>query len=212
MTVTSRFMWPALIVLALLAAATSGVVVLHAQGPSGQQAAALALRGTDVFPVGLHRVPPFALRDQNGRMLSPVALRGRVFAITFLDSVCVKECPVAGRELASVQRLLGPNSPLTVVVVSVDPAADTPVTARAFVRHSGLTGRWHWLLGTRRQLLPVWIRYGIEVRPVTGDISHTAAVYLIDREGWMRVADGVPFIPSQLAGSVRALATRAGHQ
>lgn len=194
-----------LVVLVVLLAVILGGSVLYARG--GKTAPpANRLQGTDVFAVGQHRARSFALRDQNRRLLTSAGLRGRVYAITFLDSVCRLECPVAGRELAAVQRALGPRSPLTVVVVSVDPRGDTPSTVRRFVRASGLTGTWHWLLGTRSSLLPVWNEYGIAVQPLRGDISHTAAVYLVDRNGWMRVADGVPLIPAQLARSVRVLA------
>jgi cytochrome oxidase Cu insertion factor (SCO1/SenC/PrrC family) len=101
--------------------------------------------------------------------------------------------------------MLGSHTPLTVVVVSVDPAADTPATARAFMRESRVVGPWHWLFGSRARLVPVWNEFGIAVQPAHGDINHATAVYLVDQLGWMRVADGVPFIPSQLAESVRAL-------
>ncbi len=182
-----------------------GASALYARGGQRQSEPPARLQGTDIFPDGVHRAPSFALRDQNGRIVSSGALRGHIYAITFLDSRCRQECPVAGRELASVQRALGPHSPLTVVVVSVDPAGDTPTSVRRFMRESGLSGSWHWLIGTRSRLLPVWNAYGIDVQPVRGDISHTAAVYLIDRKGWMRVADGVPLLPHQLLQSVRVL-------
>lgn len=203
----------ALFVVIPLVAVLFGASVLYARGVAGERRGPTSarLRGTDVFPVGIHRAPPFALRDQNGRLVSTKDLRGQIYAVTFLDSRCRKECPVAGRELASAQRALGPRSQLTVVIVSVDPVADTPASVRRFVRESGLTGRWHWLLGSRSRLLPVWNEYGIAVQPGHGDISHTAAVYLIDRNGWMRVADGVPVLPAQLSQSVRALSGSVNH-
>lgn len=193
-----------LIPLALVLLGASVLYAREAAGTQGESAAA-RLQGTDIFPEGVHRAPSFSLRDQNGRLISAASLRGRIYALTFLDSQCRKECPVAGRELATVQRELGPRSPLTTVIVSVDPTGDTPASVRRFVHMSGLTGQWHWLLGPRSRLLPVWNEYGIAVQPVRGDISHTAAVYLVDRQGWMRVADGVPLLPAQLSASVRAL-------
>lgn len=200
-----------LVLIVSLAVALGGAVTLRPVSVKGQDqfSARPRLQGTDVFSAGLHRVPAFALRDQNGKVITPASFRGHIFAVTFLDSICRKMCPVEGRELASVQRSLGPHTPLTVVAVSVDPAADKPSTARTFMRESRLTGPWHWLFGSRSSLLPVWNEFGILVRPVKGDISHTAAVYLVDRHGWMRVADGVPFLPSQLAESVRALTNRS---
>jgi cytochrome oxidase Cu insertion factor (SCO1/SenC/PrrC family) len=165
----------------------------------------LRLRGTDVFPPRTESALPFALRDQNHRLITLNTLRGRLFAITFLDSHCTTECPVVGRELALVQRRLGPKFPLDLIFISVNPK-DTPASARAFVRESGITGSWHWLMGTRRQLMPVWREYGILVLPSPKDIVHTAALYLVDRNLSVRVADGIPLLPWQLVQSVRALA------
>jgi protein SCO1/2 len=196
--------WRYLAVLGALALFAAAILVARAES-SGARRTHAVLRGTDVFGPGSRPAPAFSLRDQNGRTISLRSLRGHVVAITFLDSRCRKECPVAGRELAAAQRELGPHSPLIVVVVSVDPSADTPDSARAFMRESGIHGSWHWLFGDRAHLLPVWGVYGIQVQPARGDILHTAAVYLVDRKGSVRVADAVPFFPSQLAESARAL-------
>jgi protein SCO1/2 len=151
--------------------------------------------------------PGFALRDQSGRLVTRKGLRGQVWAITFLDSLCRQMCPVEAHELASVQQMLGAHDPLKVMIVSVLPQYDRPATVRAFARKAGLSGDWHWLLGTQRELEPVWRAYGIEVQTA---VSHTAALYLVDKRGDVRVADAVPLIPSQLAASVRALAVGSG--
>jgi protein SCO1 len=132
-------------------------------------------------------------------------MRGRVWAITFLDSRCTQACPIEGHALAYVQKMLGPQYPLKIVIVSVLPQYDNPARVTAFARKSGLGGDWHWLLGTRQLLAPIWREYGIAV--VSGD-THTAALYLVDPRGDIRIADDVPFFSSQLAASVRALSAR----
>lgn len=183
------------------------VAIRLGRATSSRAAAPVAvLRGTEVFPRGMHPAPAFALHDQTGAVVSTRSLRGQVVAITFLDSHCVLECPVAGRALAATQRLLGSHSPLHLVIVSVNPGQDTPDSARTFTRESGIIGPWRWLFGTQRRLAPIWAEYGIQVQPSRGDIVHTPAVYLLDQRGSIRVADAVPFIPRQLAESVRALA------
>ncbi len=196
-----------LLVLLPLAMVMVVVAIRQRRATSSRAAAPLAvLRGTEVFPRGVHPAPAFALHDQTGAVVSTRGLRGQVVAITFLDSHCVLECPVAGRALAATQRLLGSHSPLHLVVISVNPRHDTPGSARTFTREAGIAGPWLWLFGTHRRLAPVWAEYGIQVQPSRGDIVHTPAVYLLDQRGSIRVADAVPFIPRQLAESVRALA------
>ena len=191
-----------LLLCAVLAAAAGAALFGRFRASSHNVAVAAQLRGTDVWPAGTQLAQPFALHDQRGALISTAALRGHVWAITFLDSNCRELWPTEARSLARVQQLLGPGTPLSIVIVSVLPRYDTPRTVTAFAHTAGLSGDWHWLLGTERQLQPVWHEYGIAV--ITGQ-QHTAALYLVDRTGHVRVADAIPFRSGDLAGSIKAL-------
>ncbi|GAC1442781.1 MAG: hypothetical protein NVSMB52_00370 [Chloroflexota bacterium] len=164
-----------------------------------------ALHGTDIFPKGMHRAPAFSLHDQNGKPFSLSNLRQHVTALTFLDAHCTKACPIAGQGLARTQRMLGAYSALDIVVIDIHPGVDTPASARTFMKEMGMRRPWHWLFGSRAYLQSVWREYGILVKPVPGDILHTAAMYLIGPDASIRIADSIPFLPEQLAGSVRAI-------
>jgi len=98
------------------------------------------------------------------------------------------------------------------VAVSVN-TEDTPKSTAAAVRKWGLYGvaPWYWLMGTRKQLAPIWAKYDIYVspRPINGDIQHTEALYLIDRRGYERTAYLWPFAPRFVTTDLRALAGRA---
>jgi protein SCO1 len=202
-----RFLLVAFAVVAVAAVAIRSAVA----SPSSPRSVVVQdrLAGTVVWPAGMRPAPSFALRDQSGRLVTTHSLRGRVWAITFLDSSCTKACPIAARDLATTQHSIGAHHPLSVIIISVLPNYDTPARVRAFAHKAGLTGDWHWLLGTRRQLVPVWRAYGIFV--VTG-LEHTAALYLVDKTGDVRVADAIPFVPAQLAGSARLLDTFPFHR
>lgn len=169
-----------------------------------------ALHGTIVWPAGRMRAKPFSLRDESGKTITLASLRGRVLLVTFMYSRCKQACPIIGREVAIAQWALGPRSPLTVVVVSVAPGSDTPASVRAFAHKMRLTGTWHWLMGTRAQLAPVWARWGTYVKQTRSGISHTAALYLVDQKGYVRVADQMPLRPDWIAESVRALVRDGG--
>src|SRR5207248_9924180 len=105
-----------------------------------------------------------ALRDQHGRLVSLDGQRGHVVVLAFLDSHCHAACPIEGRELAVAERAVPRAVRLTLLVVSVDPWADTPASATAAARRWGWSRPWRWLLGTRVALQPVWRKYGIEVK------------------------------------------------
>ena len=131
--------------------------------------------------------PGFTLVDQTGSTVSLAQLKGRVVALTFLDTQCTSLCKLQASLLGGVQADLGTSVPLTLVVVSVHPEADTPAAIKTFVEAHGLREPFAWLNGTKSQLAGVWGDYGITVQPSAGDLSHSAVIYLVDRRGDLRV-------------------------
>jgi protein SCO1/2 len=156
------------------------------------------------WAAGAKRAPPFDLRDQRGRSVSLRSLQGHPVLVTFLDSQCKRECPVEGRVLRDVLGGLN-GTGAVLLVVSVDPWADTPTSARAFAAHARWHGNWHWLLGNRAALAPVWRGFNIAVKRVPGDVLHSAALYVIDPRGDLRAAYLFPFSAGTVASDVRRL-------
>ena len=153
------------------------------------------------------------LREQTGKLFSLASLRGRSVAIVFFDSHCRQECPLEGRELAAAEQSLPPSRRPVMVVVSVNPL-DTPASAASAAKAWGLAAvaPWHWLMGTRKQLAPVWAEYHVYVspHPVNGDIAHTEAVYLVDRRGYMRSGYQYPFASRFVTSDLQTLAKGRG--
>jgi cytochrome oxidase Cu insertion factor (SCO1/SenC/PrrC family) len=153
------------------------------------------------------------LRDQTGQLFSLASLRGRSVAIVFFDSHCHQECPLEGRAVAAAEQSLPPAQRPVLVAVSVNPL-DTPASATSAAKAWGLASvaPWHWLMGTRKQLAPVWAAYHIYVspHPVEGDIQHTEALYLVDRRGYMRSGYLYPFLSGYVRSDLHTLATGRG--
>jgi protein SCO1/2 len=166
------------------------------------------LHGQATWSEGERPAPDFSLSDQDGRRTSLTSLRGQNVVLAFLDSHCDRSCGREPRSLGIALRLLPRSARPAVVVVSVDPRGDTPGSASVAARRWGLTAgaSWHWLLGSRAELAPVWASYRIAVRRRNGEIAHTPAVYLIDRRGFERAGLLWPFPPSWPAGDLRVLA------
>jgi protein SCO1 len=193
---------------ALLGAAACGASLGIGFAITHGRAAAVPspLRAQATWSPGGKRAPSFRLRDERGAPLSLSSQRGKFVMLAFLDSRCHGECPVEGRALATVGRRLAGTTDVELLVVTVDPWADTAASARAFASKSGWTLPWHWLLGRPAQLRPVWSSYQIAVRPTKADILHTLALYLIDRRGYQRAVYLFPFVPTEVASDARALA------
>lgn len=130
-------------------------------------------------------IPParFALRDQDGHVVRLADLRGRPSIITFMYSTCRDTCPVTAQQIRMALDDL--HTPVPAVAISVDPANDTPLNARRFLAQQSMTGRMHFLLGTRAQLAPLWKAYGIQ--PQSKRFEHSAYVVLLDARGRQRV-------------------------
>ena len=199
-----RLLAPLLAMLALAA-----LVLTHLLSPHAAPrivTAQLTLAADIIVPANSMPAPELALRDQRSQPVAVSALRGRVVALTFLDSHCKQLCPIEADQLAQVQHTLGKSSPLSLVVVSVAPDTDTPDSARSFAATHGWAGDWHWLLGTEAQLAPVWHAYSIDVKPTTADILHSAVLYLIDKNGYVRAGFVSGLKPDVVARDVRLLA------
>ena len=155
---------------------------------------------------GTRRAPAFTLVDQNGRLVSLAAQRGRPVVIAFMDPLCKQECPIEGRGISlAVQRLDAAHRP-TILIVNVNPIA-RPSDAVKAARKWGISGDWHWLLGDPVALSKVWRSYGITVEN-NGNV-HSTAVYLIDRKGFERAGFIAPFLPQFMADDLRELAKPA---
>lgn len=196
------------VALAVAIGAFAGVAaaMLHSKGSTIASGAPRPLRAQIRWDAGEKRAPVFTLRDAKRGRLSLAALRGRPVLLTFLDSVCKRECPIEGRVLADVERRLA-STRATVAIVGVDPWAETPATVRRFTRKADWTGRWEWFLGSAAALRPVWRSYRVGVRRTPGDVMHSLVLYLIDGRGDLRGGYLFPFAAADVAHDVRVLAT-----
>jgi cytochrome oxidase Cu insertion factor (SCO1/SenC/PrrC family) len=201
------------IALAALTGAGLGLVATLAAGGGSRKPTLPRMHGQVTWSSGERRAPPFTLRDHNGRSVSlgRQTARKHPVLVTFLDSRCRQQCPIEGRTLAQMLEQMPAATRPTLLIVSVDPAGDTPASIRHAMARWRLDGpwTWHWLRGTRSELAPVWRKYGITVEPTSNDITHGMALYLIDRQGFERSGYLFPFLPNFVTLDLRALARQA---
>src|ERR1700680_2137441 len=195
----------ALAAVLLLVLLLARVVSPQLAATAGATPAPSGLRADIVIPARSIVSPDFTLHDQDGLPVSVSALRGRVLAITFLDSHCKQLCPLEGDQLGQAQRALGSSAKVSLLVVSVAPATDTPDSERAFAATHHWTGDWHWLSGTPDQLAQVWKAYSIAVQDTPDNVLHSTVLYLVDKDGFQRAGWASAIEPGLLAHDVRFL-------
>lgn len=134
------------------------------------------------------RAQPIALHDAHGRTITLAGQRGRWTLVTFLYTHCPDVCPLIASNLNTVLRVRGPNAKLSVLAVSVDPKGDTPANVRAYERRMHLEPNFHFLIGTRAQLRPVWAAWHVlAVQSKPNLVDHVAYTALVDPQGRRRV-------------------------
>jgi len=133
--------------------------------------------------------PDFTLTDQSGRKVSMSDQRGKLVLVTFLYTNCPDVCPLITQNLNQALQMLGPKrDDVRVLAVSVDPGGDTPENVDKYAKAHHLLPEFHYLTGTRAELMQVWKDY--DVAAVARDpelVDHTAYTMLVDRSGGGRV-------------------------
>lgn len=138
-------------------------------------------------------LPDVAIETADGTRTSFAATGGRVRIATMLYSHCPGVCPLTIGALKGIDRQLTAQqrARLSFVLLSLDPARDSPQALRSLAVERGLTSS-HWILGrtseedARSFAAATQIRY----RALSdGSIDHSTALVLIDASG--RVLDRV---------------------
>lgn len=148
-----------------------------------------ALRGGVIDPPA--PAAEIQLTDFDGRPFTLSSLRGNVVILYFGYTNCQTECPLTMAHLKLALQSLGEKAnDVRVVMISTDPARDTPEAMKAFLGkfNPGFIG----LVGTPQELATVWREYGVTVEDA-GE-THSYFLYLVDRSGNFRET----FLPDSL--------------
>jgi len=135
--------------------------------------------------------PGFTLTDQHGRRVPLSGLRGKVVLLTFLDPVCVTDCPLIAQEFRQAGQLLGGDARrVELVAVDVNPLYNELAYTQAFDRQEGLAGvpDWLYLTGSPGRLRQVYQAYGVvsETSPGGAMLAHNDVAFVIDQAGHLR--------------------------
>lgn len=182
-------------ILILLLAAAALLLVLFAPNR----------RATELPVIG--QVPDFALTDQQGRPFVASALEGRPWIVAFLYTTCPGPCPLLLARAKGVQSRLGDGSDVGMLVVSVDPANDTPAVLAEYSQAHGLDpDAWTLVTGEVEDIVSL-VREGFllaigpaaemladgtspeelrEIIATQGPVVHSTRLVLVDRQRRIR--------------------------
>jgi protein SCO1/2 len=150
--------------------------------------------------------PDFTLSDPDGRAVSLSQERGGVSVIAFLSSRCGAVCVLIAQQIRGALDEL--RKRVTVLIVSVDTAADTRARVKRFLADVSLSGRALFLSGPLARLRAVWRAYRIAPPALAGRAAfeRSVTVALVDGRGRERVLFGLEQLtPEALAHDIRRL-------
>lgn len=137
------------------------------------------------------RVPRTELLSADG----PVSMddfEGKVVVVYFGYTFCPDVCPATLSKLASSLEILGAKAAdVQVIMITVDPARDTPEALEEYVTHFHPT--FIGLTGDEATINQVATLYGVVYQQAEGSegtgytIDHTSTVLLVDRQGYLKL-------------------------
>jgi protein SCO1/2 len=180
---------------------------LAACAPSKPKFNAIDLTGADY-------AKDFHLPDTEGRIRSLADFKGKLVALFFGYTQCPDVCPTTMTELAEAKKLLGPQGDkLQVVFVTVDPERDTPQVLKGYMGNFDPT--FVALRPTPEQLaavakdFKVYYKKAEGATPTSYTMDHSAATYVYDTKGQLRLYARYGAGPQVLASDFKLLLDQA---
>lgn len=148
----------------------------------------------------------FQLIDHNGKRFDNERLKGHWTWVFFGYTHCPDACPTALAVLNAAAEGLqqqAPELPLQVLMVSVDPARDTPQRLAAYVPYFnpafiGATGADKELAALTRDLGIVYVIHQPEPGRSSYLVDHSTAILLINPKGELQAIFGQPHLPQSM--------------
>lgn len=161
-------------------------------------------------------LPDVVLTDHSGREFRTAQLAAGWTLLFFGFTNCPDVCPTTLATLAATSRALADlpaGARPRVVLVTVDPARDTPARLAAYLGHfdSAFIG----LTGTAGAIEALTRGLGVVVQARPPDpygnyaVDHSAAIFLLDSDGAMRAAFGSPHEAGLIARDFRRIVAAA---
>ncbi len=130
---------------------------------------------------------PLTWRSDGGETVALDHWKGERVVLTMIFTSCQATCPLTMSKLDAIQRQFDRQKVTAhFVIVSFDPARDTPERLAEYRRHTNHTNpNWTFLVGSEEDTRMLAMLLGIKYsrNPVSGDIMHDNKIVLLDGAG-----------------------------
>jgi protein SCO1/2 len=150
------------------------------------------------------------LPDADGRPRTLADWKGKVTVVFFGYTQCPDVCPTTMAELAQIRTLLGADGQrLQTVFVTIDPERDTPEILKAYVANFGpdvvaLRGNAEQTAAAAKEFKIFYAKVPGKT-PGSYTMDHSAASFVFDTAGRVRLFVPYGADPKELAGDIKQL-------
>lgn len=151
----------------------------------------------------------FTLTGNDGKPLSLSDLQGKVTLLSFGYTNCPDVCPQTMGDFERVKEKLGAQADeVNFLLISVDGVRDTPEVMQRYM--SAFDPAFLGMTGTEDDLKRIGGDYGLYFRANPEKdgaytVDHTAGIFMIDREGFLRTIFTFGTEPDVITGHVQEL-------
>jgi protein SCO1/2 len=162
--------------------------------------------GSDITQANLN--PNFELTDHTGNKKSLIDFQGKVVALFFGFTHCPDICPTTMQELKLVKARLGDqHNNFQVLFITLDPERDTVEILKEYI--PSFDSSFIGLTGNKVDIVNITRQYKVYAQKVGdgGDytIDHSSGIYIIDKEGKIRVRHPYGATPLSIAEDILRL-------
>jgi protein SCO1 len=192
--------WLALLLLALSACSNE-----KAAAPASNGARSAEIAGPSIYPLVV------TLRDARGTSIGLDVFRGHPVVISMFYGSCPVACPLIVSHVKEIEAQLpqGARDDLRVLLVSFDPAHDTPAVLAGIAASRGLdASRWTLATGSDDVVREIAAVLGVSYRALPeGGFAHDSVLTVLDKDGRVlaRTDDAQPDL-----GPLRAAIVKSG--
>jgi protein SCO1/2 len=127
---------------------------------------------------------PWVWTDDGGRMVQLSRWRGETLVLTLAFTSCRETCPRTIQALRELDaRFRRERRAARFVVVTLDPARDTPERLREFRRTERLPDSWQLLVGSAPATRALSDLLGVHVVDLDSHVMHDSAIVMFDGQG-----------------------------
>lgn len=138
-----------------------------------------------------HTIGSFSLTNQNGEIVTPDEVKGKIHVAEYFFTHCGSICPVMNEQMQRVHRKFKSNDDVKILSFTVDPENDTVARMKWYAdKHHASGSNWHFLTGDKEALYQLARTSYFTLKPAEArnlgdagsDFIHTNNFVLVDRE------------------------------